>query len=104
MCAIKIPEYLILDYKCHKNFFNLLSTRVKYLGIMSSSMVYGISVSYLKGVTFHRVNVQRYLLGKICKRHERIINIAKYFTGEARGRLMYCKCQLSQQVGIYCFV
>jgi hypothetical protein len=57
MCAIKIPDPWILDYKCHKNLFNLPSTGVKYLGSMSNSMMYGISVSYVTGVTFHRVNI-----------------------------------------------
>jgi hypothetical protein len=53
----------------------------------------GISVSYLTGVTFHRVNILSYRLGKMCKRRCRIIHVAKYFTGEAQVRFMYCKFQ-----------
>ena len=93
MCAINIADPSILDHKCHKNLFNLTSTGVKYLGSMSCSVIYGIFASYLTGVTFHRVNIQRYLLGKICKCQDKVIHIAKYFVWEGRVKLMYCKFQ-----------
>lgn len=94
MHAVRIPDPWIIDYKCQKNLFNLPSTGVKYLGIMSSSVIHVISVSYWTGDTFHTVNIQSYILGKTCKCHERIMPITKYCIEDARGRLMYCKFQL----------
>jgi len=79
MCAIKIPGPWKLEYKCHKNLFHLSATGVKYLGSMSSSMMYGISVSYLTGVTFHRVNIYRFFFLEICVKTEQKNSHSKIF-------------------------